>query len=147
MNIVIKTPTNRDELKAYYELRHKVLRAPWGQPKGSEKDDYEPISQHFMAVDQDTGALLGVVKLLEKAPGVGWFSHLAVKPECQRKGVGRYLVKVVEDAARQKGYKVLGCMSRLNTTAYFEKMGFQVTGLPTHYFGTTQVVWMEKSLE
>jgi hypothetical protein len=48
--------------------------------------------------------------------------------------------------AREKGYKVIGCLSRLNTTKYFEKAGYTINGMPTHYFGTTQVVWMEKPL-
>jgi N-acetylglutamate synthase-like GNAT family acetyltransferase len=147
MQITIKNPTTRDELKAYYELRHHVLREPWGQPRGSEKDDYEPISQHFMAIDPANQIPVGVVKLFEKSPGVGWFSHLAVKSEFQRKGIGKQLVAVVEEAARRQGHHILGCMSRLNTTAYFEKLGFKVTGLPANYFGTTQVVWMEKTLE
>jgi GNAT superfamily N-acetyltransferase len=146
MNIVIKSPTTREDLKAYYDLRYKVLREPWGLPKGSEKDDYEPISQHFMAIEEDTGTLVGVVKVFEKSPGVGWFSHLAVKPEHQRQGIGRLLIKTVEDAARKDGYTVLGCMSRLNTTAYMEKMGYQIAGLPSHYVGTIQTVWMEKTL-
>jgi N-acetylglutamate synthase-like GNAT family acetyltransferase len=144
--ITIKTPQTRDDFKAYYELRYKVLRAPWGQPKDTEKDDYEPISQHFMAIDDANGKVVGVIKMFEKTVGVGWVSHLAVDPGYQKKGVGRLLMDSVELAAREKGFHVIGCMSRLNTTAYFERMGFRTAGLPTHYFGTTQVLWMEKEL-
>lgn len=144
--IIIKHPETREEFKEYYHLRYEQLRKPWGQPKGTEKDDYEPISQHFMAVDQESGKIVGVVKLFEKEPGVGWFSHLAVAADYQRQGVGKQLMAAVEQAARARGFKVLGCMSRLNTTAYFEKLGFVITGLPSHYFGTIQVAWMEKAL-
>ncbi len=144
--IEIRTPKTRDEFKAYYDVRYRVLREPWGQPRGTEKDDYEPISQHFMAVDTGSGEIIGVVKLFEKEPGVGWFSHLAVIGKRQRQGVGRQLLQAVEQAARERGFKVLGCQSRLNTTAYFENAGYHIAGLPTQYFGTTQVVWMEKNL-
>ncbi len=144
--IVIKHPVTRDEFKEYYHLRFEVLRKPWGQPKGTEKDDYEPISQHFMALNQADGKIVGVVKLFEKEPGIGWFSHLAVAHGYQHLGVGKQLMAAVEDAARESGYTILGCMSRLNTTAYFEKLGFAITGLPDHYFGTIQVAWMEKKL-
>lgn len=145
--ISIKSPKTREEFKAYYELRYRVLRAPWGQPKDTEKDDYEPISQHFMAVDEETGKIVGVIKVLEKSSGTGWFSHLAVDPTFQRRGIGLKLIQAVETAAKENGFKVLGCMSRLNTTAYFEKRGFTIAGFPSHYFGTTQVVWMEKELK
>ena len=144
--IVIKSPTTREEFKEYYALRYEVLRKPWGQPKGTEKDDYEPISEHFMAVDDLNGEIVGVVKLDEKEPGVGWLSHLAVAPAYQNKGVGTMLVKAVEQAAVKKGYKALGCNARLNTTAYFERFGFEIVGLPTNYFATVQVAWMEKQL-
>ncbi|BAJ65064.1 GNAT family N-acetyltransferase [Anaerolinea thermophila] len=145
--IIIQSPTTRDEFKAYYDLRYRVLREPWGQPRGTEKDDYEPLSQHFMAVREDTREIVGVVKLFEKEPGVGWFSHLAVAPAYQKKGIGKMLVAHVEEEARKRGFCVLGCYARLNTTNYFEKLGYRIAGLPTHYFGTTQVVWMQKDLE
>jgi N-acetylglutamate synthase-like GNAT family acetyltransferase len=144
--IVIKTPKTREEFKNYYALRYRVLREPWGQPKGTEKDDFEPISQHFMAIDDQTGELVGVVKLFEKESGVGWFSHLAVVESKQHQGIGKFLIETVENAAREQGYKVLGCMARLNTTDYFKRFGYKVTGLPSHYFGSTQVIWMEKKL-
>ena len=68
----IKTPTTRDDFKAYYALRYKVLREPLGYPKGTEKDDYEPISEHFMAVNEK-GEVVGVVKLYREKRGRGTY--------------------------------------------------------------------------
>jgi N-acetylglutamate synthase-like GNAT family acetyltransferase len=144
--IVIKSPKTREEFKAYYALRYKVLREPWGQPKGTEKDDYEPISQHFMAVDDQTGEVVGAVKLIEKEPGVGQFSQMAVLPTRQRQGIGRIMMDKIQAVAREQGYKTLGIMTHLNTTGFYEKYGYTVRGIPTHLFGTTQLVWMEKDL-
>ena len=144
--ITIKTPRTKDDYRAYYDLRYKVLREPWGQPKGTEKDDFEPISHHFMAVDEDSGEVVGVIKFFEKEPSVAWVSHLAIKSSLQRTGVGRQLLEYTEAQAREQGYKKIGCQSRLTTTGYFEKAGYRISGIPTRYFGTTQVVWMEKDL-
>lgn len=145
--IKIVTPKTREEFKAYYDLRYKVLREPWGIQRGTEKDDYEPISKHYMAVDDATGKIVGVVKLMEKEPGLGWFSHMAVSPEYQKKGIGKLLLDMIEQEAKREGYRIIGCQARLNTTVFFEKAGYQINGLPSHYFGTTQVVWMEKSIK
>lgn len=142
----VKSPKTREEFKAYYDLRYKVLREPWGLPRGSEKDDYEPISQHFMVVDDKTGAIVGCAKLFEKETGVAWLSHLAVAFSHQKQGIGKMLMTHLEDLALKEGYKKIGCLSRLNTTSYFEKAGYKISGLPSQYFGTTQVVWMEKTL-
>ena len=144
--IKIVSPKTREEFKAYYELRFEVLRKPWGLEKGTEKDDFEPISKHFMAVDDSSGDIVGVIKLMEKEPGVGWFSHMAVSKKYQNSGIGKQLLTFVEDEARKEGYPVLGCMSRLTATEYFTRAGYIINGLPSHYFGTTQVVWMEKKL-
>ena len=144
--ISIRTPQTKEDFKAYYAVRFHVLREPWGHPKGTEKDDYEPISQHFMALDDSSGEVVGVVKWLEKAPGVAWLSHLAVMPDHQKQGIGRQLVETVETAARQKGCSLIGAHARLNSTEYFEKLGFQIKDLPVHLFGTVQTVWMEKEL-
>jgi N-acetylglutamate synthase-like GNAT family acetyltransferase len=143
--ITIKTPTTREHFKAYYALRYRVLREPGGHPKGTEKDDYEPISDHFMAVNE-TGEIVGAVKLYEKAPGVGHLSHLVVAPEYQHKGIGRMLLEFVEKRAREKGFTTLGAMSRVTATAYFEKNGFRIAELPTIHLGTIHLVWMEKKL-
>ena len=141
----IKTPKTHDDFKAYYTLRYKVLREPWGHPKGTEKDDYEPISEHFMAVDEK-GEVVGVAKLYEKAEGVGHISHLAVAPEYQHKGIGHLLLQAVEQHARKHGFKVIGTMARVTATAYFERFGFRIAGLPTPHLGITHLVWMEKAL-
>ena len=144
---IIKTPTTREDFKAYYALRYKILREPWGHPKGTEKDDYEPISHHFMAVDEKAGDVLGVIKFFEKSPGVGQISHLAVATEHQHKGVGRLLISKVEEYARGHGFKTMGAMARVTATAYFEKYGYRISGLPIPHLGTTHVVWMEKELK
>ena len=141
----IKTPATHDEFKAYYTLRYKVLREPWGHPKGTEKDDYEPISEHFMALDEKCH-VVGVVKIYEKSEGVGYISHLAVAVDHQHKGIGRLLLKTVEDRARERGFKVIGTMAQVTATAYFEKYGFRIAGIPSIHLGTTHLVWMEKAL-
>lgn len=143
----IKTPKTREEFKAYYALRYNVLREPWGHPKGTEKDDYEPISEHFMAVDEETGEAVGVIKLFEKSSGVGQISHLAVAEGRQHKGLGNSLIAEAERRARERGFKILGAMTRATATSYFEKHGYHIAGLPVPHFGTTHLVWMEKELE
>jgi N-acetylglutamate synthase-like GNAT family acetyltransferase len=149
--ITITSPTTREQFKAYYALRYKVLSEPLGHPKGTEKDDYEPISEHFMALNE-SGEIVGVVKLFEKAPGIGQISHLAVAPEHQRQSVGRTLMEHVEQREAEKGYKTLGAMCKVTATAYFEKLGYHIAELPSLHdllgkSGTTHTVWVEKKIE
>lgn len=141
----IKTPVTHDDFKVYYALRYKVLREPWGHPKGTEKDDYEPISEHFMALNEK-GEVVGVVKLYAKTDRIAHISHLAVSPDFQHKGVGRLLLETVEQRARVRGFHTLGTMARVTATVYFQKYGFRIVGMPTPHLGTIHLVWMEKTL-
>jgi N-acetylglutamate synthase-like GNAT family acetyltransferase len=141
----IKSPKTHDDFKAYHALRYKVLSEPWGHPKGTEKDDYEPISEHFMVVNEKN-EVVGVVKLYEKDKEAGHISHLAVAPEHQHKGIGHLLLDTVEQRARERGFRTLGTMARATATVYFEKYGFQIVGLATPHIGTMPLVWMEKAL-
>lgn len=144
--IIISSPKTKEEFKAYYSLRYRVLREPLGQHPGSEKDDYEPISLHYMAIDDKTGQIVGVVKLFEKEPGAGQFSHLAVAPAFQRHGVGRLLIEAIEKKSRELGYHKLGTLTRLTATGFYERCGFQPMGITGVLFGKLQMMWMEKDL-
>jgi ribosomal protein S18 acetylase RimI-like enzyme len=143
--ITIKRPTSKDDFKAYYALRYHVEREGGGHPHGTEKDDFEPISQHFMAVDE-AGTVVGVARLVDREPGVGQLSHLAVEEEHERHGIGHMLVQAVEVEARRLGYQRLGVMAHQATIEFLEKQGFQIAGLHSNPFGTMQMVWMEKTL-
>ena len=63
--IIRKSPTTTDEFKTYCACRYHGLREPLGFPRGSEKDDYEPIAQHLMAMDDSPGKIIAIIKLAE----------------------------------------------------------------------------------
>lgn len=142
----IITPRTKEEFKAYYNLRYRVLREPLGQPHGTEKDDYEPISLHYMAVDSDTNEVVGTIKLFEKDAGIGQFSHLAIDPRHQKQGIGRALIATVEAKARELGYRQLGTLTRLTATGFYERCGYTRGGITEVMFGKLQMMWMEKTL-
>ena len=145
--IIVKSPSTGDEFEAYYDLRYRVLRAPLGQPKGTEKDDYEPISYHFMAVDEETCEVVGVVKLYEKAHGIGQLSHMAVVEDRQGQGIGRIMVEAVEAKARELNFKKYGMTARDNVVGFYKKCGHHVVGISYVLHNQVQLWWMEKNLD
>lgn len=144
--IVIRQPLTRQDFKDYYRLRYTLLREPMGMPKGTEKDDYEPLSLHFMAVDEKNGAVVGVVKLLEYDPGVGRFSYMAVDGKYQRQGVGLRLLRTVEEKARELKMDKLGTLARPTVIDFYEKYGYESKGLAKVKYGRLQLVYLEKDL-
>ena len=61
-----RAPKDKVELAAYYQLRWQILRQPWQQPQGSEKDELESQSYHRVIVD-DMDNILGVGRLHQSA--------------------------------------------------------------------------------
>jgi len=51
--MIIRSPQTRDEYFRYYDLRWRILRAPWNQPKGTEQDELEGQAIHIIAIDGD----------------------------------------------------------------------------------------------
>jgi len=46
-------PTTTEELEQYYELRWKILRAPWNQVRDNEREDDDKSSTHLMVIDDN----------------------------------------------------------------------------------------------
>lgn len=144
--IVITVPETKEDFKKYYALRYHVLRKPIGQVKGTEKDDYEPISHHYQAIDDQTGEIIGVIKLYEKEPGVAQFSHIAVDEHHQHQGIGRMLVEHVEKQARELGFHSIGSVTRVTASEFYKRCGYQVKGYSSPLFDRIPTFWMEKDL-
>ena len=60
--MIVIEPTTTEEFDQYYELRWKILRAPWNQVRGSERDDDDESSTHLMVLDKNS-RLIGVGRL------------------------------------------------------------------------------------
>ena len=54
--IEIREP-KKEEFDSYYIFRWELLRKPWAQSKGSEKDDFEDIAYHIIATPISTHRL------------------------------------------------------------------------------------------
>lgn len=49
----IYEPKSEEDFEKYYDLRWRILRRPWDQPRGSEKDGLEDKSLHVMVCEKD----------------------------------------------------------------------------------------------
>lgn len=77
MNIVLRSPETEEEFKNYYRFKWKVLREPWNQPKGSEKDDFEREAFHFMVCKDSE--IIGVGRLHFNSDIEAQIRYMAVK--------------------------------------------------------------------
>ena len=72
-------PRNADDLEKYYRLRWEVLRAPWQQPRGSEKAADDATATHALLINE-VGEPLGVCRLHLQTAAEAQIRFMAVHP-------------------------------------------------------------------
>ena len=123
--ITIKEPQNPKEFEAYYLLRYAVLRKPWDQPVGSEKDANEDTSIHIMACDENNH-VLGVCRVQFNSETEAQLRFMAVKENTQGLGIGRKLIEYAESKAKAKGSVTMILQSREIAVDFYKKCGYVV---------------------
>ena len=103
--LIIRQPKTEDEYEAMYDLRWRVLREPWGQPRGTEKDDLESEAHHFIALLDDQ--VVGTARLHKIKENVGQIRYIAVEDRFRRKKIGWNLMEAIHVTARNRGTRFL----------------------------------------
>jgi len=55
--LILRSPKSPDEWDAYFHLRWRILREPWGKPRGSERDSVDDSAFHLLLLDRASKAL------------------------------------------------------------------------------------------
>ena len=140
-------PTTSEEFKKYYNLRYEILRKPWGQPPGSERDEGEETSIHRMIIDNKTGDALAVGRLQFNSTHEAQIRYMAVLDEFQGQGLGSQIISALEDVARENGNKWMILSARGNALQFYKNNGYEIM-IKTHLlFGEIQHWLMRKELE
>lgn len=142
MNITIKQPETEKEFKAYYHLRWRVLREPWQQPRGSEKDELENESFHIMACDENK--VVGVGRLHFNNKTEAQIRYMAVSPEHINEGIGALILKALEEKAKQGDCKTIMLDARENAVIFYKKKGYELLEKSHLLFDSIQHYKMKK---
>ena len=140
-----RSPRTTDEWENYFDLRWRVLRAPWNQPRGSEKDDRETDSEHFMIVGPDSSAL-AVGRLHFNTPAEAQVRFMAVDPQAQGHGLGSLVLRECECRARAAGATSIILNARDDVQEFYVRHGFVVVGPGETMFSAIKHVRMRKEL-
>jgi ribosomal protein S18 acetylase RimI-like enzyme len=144
MEIVIREAQTEKDFDRYYELRWEVLRRPWNQPKGSEKDKYEDKATHVIACLNNK--IVGVGRVHFSSEKEAQIRYMAVKPKYQRKGVGGLILEELERVAKEKGADYIVLNARENATNFYKTHGYEVLEKAHTLFGSISHWKMRKKL-
>ena len=142
---LVKQPQTDSELEKYYDLRWRILRAPWQQPRGSERDEYESKAIHAMAID-NKDKLIGVARLHQTDKASAQIRYMAVDEAVQNQGVGKALLHYLEKRASTQGIQVIELNAREKSVGFYSKQGYVVTGPGHILYGVIKHQKMQKKL-
>ncbi|HEU4717884.1 MAG TPA: GNAT family N-acetyltransferase [Bacteroidia bacterium] len=142
----VHEPVTPEDFQNYYRLRWEILRRPWNQAEGSEKDNAEETSFHAMITDDETGECLAVGRLQKNSGSEGQVRFFAVKTEKQGKGLGKMLMSFLEQKAKQLGIETVILQARENAVPFYLASGYTIREKTFLLFDEIQHYLMEKKI-
>lgn len=144
--LTVNHPESPEEFEEYYDLRWRVLREPWGQPRGSEKDEFDPTADHVTARDKE-GNLIGIGRLHLNNDREAQIRYMATEEDARGSGAGRVIIARLEVIARKSGVRRITLNARENIVGFYEHLGYRVTGEGPTMFHVIRHSKMEKELQ
>jgi len=126
----ILEPASPGDYQEYYDLRWTVLRAPWDQPRGSERDSLDADSTHLMMID-DRDIAVAVGRLHFNSSNEAQVRYMAVATGQQRRGFGSLLLQALEQKAASLGATSIVLDARETALGFYRKQGYTAGG-PGH---------------
>jgi thioesterase domain-containing protein len=142
---VCRSPKTAEEFEQYYQLRWQVLRQPWAQALGSERDSLEDESFHRMIIDENN-KVLAVGRLEKTTQFSGQIRFMAVCQSTQGQGLGRQIIEALEQQAQLLGITDLRLNARENALSFYQKLGYVLQGFSHLLFDEIKHFTMSKQL-
>ena len=141
-----RSPVTENEWRDYFFLRWSVLRKPWNQPEGTEKDHQEETTFHSMIVNNENKIVAGG-RLQMNDETVAQIRYMAVDPNEQGKGLGAIMIEQLESAAMKKGATHIFLQARENAVPFYLACGYEITAKTFLLYDTIQHFRMDKRLD
>lgn len=141
----LRSPDGETEWSQYYDLRWRVLRAPWDQPRGSERDDREASSEHLMIPGPDSNPV-AIGRLHFNTAEEAQVRFMAVDPHFQGRGLGSRILQELERRARAADATSIVLNARDDAQRFYARHGFALVGKAPTIFSSVKHVRMRKAL-
>ena len=142
--IETRSPANPQEWQRYYELRWRILRAPW-QSGGPDRDETDATSTHRMVCRPD-GTVVAVGRLHQVDDTTAQIRFMAVDCEEQRRGYGSLLLDALEQAATDMHLNTVILQAREAAVPFYTHHGYSVVEKTFLLFDEIQHYLMRKKL-
>ncbi|EGK13010.1 GNAT family acetyltransferase [Desmospora sp. 8437] len=128
MNFEIKPVTSKNELDQVMSIRFQVFVEEQKVPLSLEIDEWEETATHFLA--RSAGKPAGAARLRFLSDGIGKVERVAVLPSQRGTGMGRALMKAVEEFASDHGVTLIKLHAQIQALPFYRKLGYRTVGEP-----------------
>lgn len=140
----LRSPATAQEWQDYYQLRWQILREPWQQPIGSERDELEDLAYHLILVDE-VGGIAAAGRLHKIDESRAQVRYMAVSTQHQGKGAGSRILSGLEAQAAAWGCSQVQLNARDTAQAFYQRAGYAVIADAAEQFGIRHYV-MRKTI-
>ena len=141
----VKAAQNQEEVNAIIELRYKILRQPWDQPKDTASDHLETSSVNAFISDEK-GTVIACGRLQENENKIGQIRYMAVDSDYQGKGLGKLILIFLEERAKELQLNKIELQARENALEFYKANKYSIKEKSFLLWGIIQHYLMEKSL-
>jgi len=142
-SLILRSLKSPGEWDGYFDLRPRILRQPWGQPRGSECDSLDDSAFHLLLLDSVRKPLT-CGRLHFNVPDEAQVRFMAVDENARRPGYGSRILEGLEAEATRRGARKLVLNARDNATEFYAKHAYAMVGETETLFGAIRHVLMEK---
>jgi len=143
--VIVRPPQTPEEFERYRDLRWKILRAPFNQPRITEQDDLENDDFPIMVCEVD-GIPIGIGRAHFISEDEAQIRSISVEEEWSGKGIGSIIIKELEKIVVAKGAKRIIIHARDNAVEFYKKNGYQIVERSYTLFGVITHSLMEKKI-
>jgi predicted GNAT family N-acyltransferase len=141
----VAEPVSPEDFEKIFNLRFDVLRAPWNQPRGSEKDENESSAIHALIKDE-SGKCIASGRLQFNNAEEGQIRFMAVETEYRGQGLGKMILDFLEQKAKANNTFSIVLQARENALQFYERAGYINEGKSFLLFDSVQHYRMRKQL-
>ena len=143
--LLLTEPQSEADWQSYFDLRWRILRAAWNQPRGSERDDQEDQSIHLMLCDPSR-RVVAIGRLHFRSATEAQIRYMAVEQDFAGRGLGSRILRELESRASSAGVRRLVLNARKDVVPFYLKHKYVALGPGETLFGVVEHVRMGKSL-
>ena len=114
------------EFEQALAIRYQVFVVEQGVPVDEEKDELDAKAQHYLAFLAERA--VGTARLVRYNDTTAKVGRVALLDSTRGSGLGKLLMRHLERAAREQGFRSIVLDAQIQVIGFYEKLGYVAEG-------------------